>query len=258
MPPLAAALSQLQHGDADGAVKRLRGITSAEPRNADAWRALGMAYLRLRRFDPAISALQRSLKIAPDSPRIFYSLGGAYAAKHDSERAFEWLKKARASHRYDMTELSEDTNLTGLRADPRFASLLPSEADFERPFIESVKIIREWRGEAAGDQFGWIARNIGDVDSDGVTDIVPDAAGPLAATSGMPSPFISPASTDRSYDPRRRLYSVDSLYPGSLLAALHFLLEKPIGPTVVLRHALRLLLISLMALAFVLQLGLGD
>jgi hypothetical protein len=44
MPPLAAALSQLQRGDAAGAVKSLRGITSTEPRNADAWRALGTAY----------------------------------------------------------------------------------------------------------------------------------------------------------------------------------------------------------------------
>jgi hypothetical protein len=175
MPPLAAALSLLQHGDAADAARSLRGITSREPRNPEAWRALGTAYLRLRRFDSAISAFQRALKIAPDSPRIFYGLGGAYAAKHESERAFEWLEKARASHRYDMTEISEDTNLAGLRADPRFAGLLPSEADFERPFIESVKIIREWRGEAAGDQFGWIARNIGDVDGDGVTDIVTSA-----------------------------------------------------------------------------------
>jgi len=38
-----------------------------------------------------------------------------------------------------------------------------------------VKIVREWRGEASEDQFGWIARNIGDVDGDGVTDIVTSA-----------------------------------------------------------------------------------
>jgi hypothetical protein len=74
-----------------------------------------------------------------------------------------------------MTEMSEDLHLAGLRKDPRFNSLLPTPADFEQPFVEPVRIIREWRGEAAGDQFGWIARNIGDVDGDGVADIVTSA-----------------------------------------------------------------------------------
>jgi len=46
---------------------------------------------------------------------------------------------------------------------------------FEPPFVEPLKIIREWRGEASNDQFGWIARNIGDVDGDGVNDIVTSA-----------------------------------------------------------------------------------
>src|SRR4029077_5939683 len=38
-----------------------------------------------------------------------------------------------------------------------------------------VKIIREWRGESAEDQFGWIGRNIGGVDGDGIPDIVTSA-----------------------------------------------------------------------------------
>src|SRR5262249_31767246 len=43
------------------------------------------------------------------------------------------------------------------------------------PFVEPVTIVREWDGEAANDQFGWIARNIGDVDGDGVPDVVTSA-----------------------------------------------------------------------------------
>jgi hypothetical protein len=50
-----------------------------------------------------------------------------------------------------------------------------ARADFADPFVEPVRIIREWHGEAAEDQFGWIARDIGDVDGDGVTDIVTSA-----------------------------------------------------------------------------------
>jgi hypothetical protein len=53
--------------------------------------------------------------------------------------------------------------------------LLPERKDFDNPFVERVKIIREWDGESSGDQFGWIARNIGDVDGDGVPDVVTSA-----------------------------------------------------------------------------------
>ena len=52
--------------------------------------------------------------------------------------------------------------------DPRFEALLPKPEDFANPFVEDVKVMREWDGEAANDQFGWIARNVGDVDGDGV------------------------------------------------------------------------------------------
>lgn len=42
-------------------------------------------------------------------------------------------------------------------------------------FVEPTRIIHEWRGEGAGDQFGWIARSIGDVDGDGANDVVVSA-----------------------------------------------------------------------------------
>ncbi len=51
----------------------------------------------------------------------------------------------------------------------------PPVADAAGPFVESVTILHEWLGEAAGDQFGWIARVIGDVDADGCNDFVTSA-----------------------------------------------------------------------------------
>jgi hypothetical protein len=174
-PSLESAASLLQNGDAAGAAKSLKAITSADPGNAVAWRALGASEMALHHYDAAIDSYGRALKIQPDSPKVFYQLGAAYAAKHDARHALEWLERARDTHRYDMTEISEDAHFVGLRKDPRFNALLPRPADFEQPFVEPVKIIREWRGEAAGDQFGWIARNVGDVDGDGITDIVTSA-----------------------------------------------------------------------------------
>jgi tetratricopeptide (TPR) repeat protein len=172
---LDSALSQLQNTDAAGAAISLRRITVIDPQNAAAWRALGTADMMLKHFAAAVADFHHALELQADSPRALYQLGAAYAANQDSRRAFEFLNRARVSRRYDMTEISEDVHLAGLRKDPRFHALLPKAADFEQPFVEAVKIIREWRGEAAGDQFGWIARNLGDVDGDGITDIVVSA-----------------------------------------------------------------------------------
>jgi hypothetical protein len=174
-PTLISAIGQLQGGDAAGAAIALTVITIREPGNAQAWRLLGTARQQLRAYDLAIYAFKRALQLEPDSPRLYYNLGACYAAKDDAAMAFEWLGRAAATHRYDMTQISADAALAGLRGDPRFAALLPKPGQFARPFAAQVKVIREWRGEAAGDQFGWIARNIGDVDGDGVNDVVTSA-----------------------------------------------------------------------------------
>jgi hypothetical protein len=54
------------------------------------------------------------------------------------------------------------------------------------PFVEPVQVLREWHGEASEDQFGWIARNSGDVDGDGVADVVTSAPthGPGGSKAG--------------------------------------------------------------------------
>lgn len=167
--------AQLRAGDAAHAVRTLARLTRVSPADARAWSALGKACLQIKDFRCAARAFDRSLQIDPESPRALFGLGEAYAGRHDSDRAFRWLQRARASHRYDMTEMIGNADFDALRADPRWSALLPVPDDFERPFVEPVKVIREWRGEAAGDQFGWIARAVGDVDGDGVTDIVTSA-----------------------------------------------------------------------------------
>ncbi|MEO8191153.1 MAG: FG-GAP-like repeat-containing protein [Acidobacteriota bacterium] len=174
-PGVPAAMRKLQGGDAAGAAKILEGVVAREPRNAPAWRGLGTASLRLKNLDRAEEAFRKTLEIEPGSPRAMYNLGAVAGRRENADSAFEWLKKARATGKIDMTYAQVDPDLAALRQDPRFPSILPSPADFERPFVESVKVLREWDGEAANDQFGWIARNIGDVDGDGVNDIVTSA-----------------------------------------------------------------------------------
>ena len=143
---------------------------------------MGRARLQVRDFPGAAAAFERALRLEPGSPRALFGLGEAYAARHDLEPAFTWLQSARSSGRYDMTDMIDNPNFDGLKSDPRWPALFPAPTEFDQPFIEDVKIVREWRGEAANDQFGWIARNVGDVDGDGVTDIVTSA--PTHGTTG--------------------------------------------------------------------------
>src|SRR5450432_689461 len=190
---LDAALRVLQGGNPAAARSMLETLTARDPRSAVAWRALGSAYQQLHEDRHAIDAFQRALALEPDSPKVFYGLGSSYAALHDATHAFEWLGRARASRRYDMTQATQDKNLTPLRSDPRFARLLPAPAEFAQPFVEPVTVLREWRGEAANDQFGWIARNIGDVDGDGIADVVTSA--PTHRAGGSNAGNIDVSST---------------------------------------------------------------
>ena len=173
-PDLQKAFGLLQ-SDPAAAVKILEGLTGREPKNARAWRVLGAAQIRAKDYDKALEALQQSLQLEPDFPAALYNTGVAYALKGDRDAAFTWLRKAKATGQLDMTQIQADTDLGSLASDPRFAALLPKTEEFEHPFVEDVKIIREWDGEAMGDQFGWIARNIGDVDGDKIPDVVTSA-----------------------------------------------------------------------------------
>ncbi len=179
---LPAGIARLQANDNAGAAKILEVVTQREPQNGHAWRVLALAYQNLKDFDRAVAAYHRALDVDPAMPSPLFNLGVVYAAKGDADQAFLWLGKAKATHKVDMTQIEFTPELASLKSDPRFTHLLPTRTDFDDPFVEPVKIIREWDGESANDQFGWIARNIGDVDGDGVPDIVTSA--PTSSAGG--------------------------------------------------------------------------
>ena len=181
-PTLAAGIACLQANDNDGAAKILEQVTAHEPQNGRAWRNLALAYQNLKDWDRAISADQHALDVESSVPTPLFNLGVLYAQKGDKDQAFTWFAKAKGTRKIDMTQIEVTPELATLKSEPRFRPLLPSRADFEAPFVEPVKIIREWDGEKPNDQFGWIARNIGDVDGDGVPDVVTSA--PTSSRAG--------------------------------------------------------------------------
>jgi len=174
-PKLSDAIVRLQAKDAAGAVKILDQVTSREPSNGRAWRTLGVAELQLKDLDRSRDAFQRALVEDPRYPAPMFQLAVIAAVRQNKDEAFDWLSKARATRKVDMTQIEVTPELASLKDDARYRGLLPTHKDFEDPFVEPVKVIREWDGEHANDQFGWIARNIGDVDGDGIPDFVTSA-----------------------------------------------------------------------------------
>jgi hypothetical protein len=210
VPTLADAQARLQAQDPAGAAKILDDITTRDPGNARAWRMLGTARHRAAEYDKALEAYSRALALEPGHPVTLYNMGASWARKGNADRAFEWLGKARATKKYDMTVIDGDADLASIKDDPRFAALRPAAADFADPFVEPTKILREWRGEAANDQFGWIARNIGDVDGDKVPDVVTSA--PTKAVGGRAAGRVYAYSTKTG----AKLWSADGK-PGEQL-----------------------------------------
>jgi hypothetical protein len=172
---VAAAQGLAARGDNAGAREMLERVVAAEPKNFAAWSMLGGACRRLNDNDCAIAAFTRALGLRQGDPQTLVNMGVAHAAKGDVDAAFAWLGKARATRRVDMTQLTGNAAVAALTSDKRYAELMPTADDFKDPFVESTKIVREIRGESANDQFGWIARPIGDVDGDRVPDFVTSA-----------------------------------------------------------------------------------
>jgi hypothetical protein len=174
-----------QHRRAE-AIALLEPFVQAHPQSAGAWLALGNAHRQLGQLPAAVDALGKAAALPTGlATQAALSLFGMYADSGRADDAYHWLKQLEG--RTDLTGVAGLPGVANLHADVRFAELFPDRIDFDPPFVEpDARIIHEWRGEAAGDEFGWIARGIGDVDGDHVTDITISATAnpPFGSTRG--------------------------------------------------------------------------
>ncbi|WP_428267289.1 FG-GAP-like repeat-containing protein [Haliangium sp.] len=170
---LQRALGLALQGKPGDAIALVQPITVTEPENGRAWLVLGVAQKAAKEYPAALVSLGRAMDDPRTAGAATYQSGLVHLLQGDVDQAFEWLLRARAS--YDTTRIAFDPAAVELSADPRYPQLFPTADELADPFVEPTLILHQWIGEAQGDQFGWIARNIGDVDGDGVNDVTTSA-----------------------------------------------------------------------------------
>ncbi len=162
------------------AVAILEPVVKDEPANGGAWFALGQAERKLGNFDAAAKALEAATAtpaIAGFATRERFLVA---AEQGDKDGAAKWLGQARGAIMVDFSGLAMDPAVQNLKGDARFADFFPGSGHFDKPFAEGHAVLHDWHGEDEKHEFGWEARNAGDVDGDGVNDAV------VSATQSQP------------------------------------------------------------------------
>ncbi|MGH8373382.1 MAG: FG-GAP-like repeat-containing protein [Gammaproteobacteria bacterium] len=170
--PLQAAQTMMAAGNYAAAVSALKPALADGSAPPAAWMLLGQAQAALGLTDAAADTYRHAASIPQLNPRATRALFLLYADAKRDDDAWTWYQQARATGRIDFSGLATSSEIQNLKQDARFNALFPAPGAFEPPFAEHVRIIHEWRGERAGDEFGWEARDIGDVDGDHVDDVV--------------------------------------------------------------------------------------
>ncbi len=185
-PAVASAQALLQAGNMDSAIVTLEAFYAETPDAVAGRLLLGNAYRRKGDLDRALAIYSAITQPRPVMLWARFNAAGIHARRGNRDETFRLLHELKSSGAFDMDLVQTTVEFDPLKDDPRYAAVQFHPADFERPFVERVRIIHEWVGEEKGDQFSWIARGIGDVDGDGFTDIVTSAptSGATAQAAG--------------------------------------------------------------------------
>jgi hypothetical protein len=172
---VTSARSLIQQARFSEAVELLEARTSEAPEDGMAWLLLGLALRGAGEPDGAMSALERAAEFEHARPSALFHQGCLWARAGEPEACVEALRGAREGGFTQRSAFLSDPDLVALQALPAFIALLPPILRGSDAFVEGARVLHELDGEAAGDQFGWVARVIGDVDADGVQDFATSA-----------------------------------------------------------------------------------
>ena len=112
-----------QHQTA-AAIDSLEKATQLNPGNGWAWNSLAYAYMEAKQPAKAASSFERVLPFAPKNPTLLYNTACAYALAGTNARALDLLDRAVAEGFKDKAGVMNDSDLAGIRSDPRFADIV--------------------------------------------------------------------------------------------------------------------------------------
>lgn len=174
---LKQAQTLINKGQFAEAEKLLEKLVQTDPQAGAAWFQLGSVRHTQKKWDAALTAHRKAADFPPFKPRALYNIACVYAQQQKADEAITSLQQAVAAGFADRGQMLIDTDLAELRRDKRFAALVPPLREGKDLFAEPVRLVHTWRGENVNDEFGWVARRIGDVDGDRVADFVTTAPG---------------------------------------------------------------------------------
>ncbi|HSS20043.1 MAG TPA: tetratricopeptide repeat protein [Pyrinomonadaceae bacterium] len=137
-PQMAAANELFRAQKFADAAKAYEAIVKDEPNNGRAWYQLAMSRFSLEQFAQAIDAFQKNVAIANNSSAM-YNMACAYARLGQKEKALEWLKKSIESKVPPFVNPADDTDLAGLRDDPRFKEIVVALDKQRHPCMYSAE-----------------------------------------------------------------------------------------------------------------------
>ncbi len=169
------ARSALAQQNFSGAEMLLRPLVEKFPDRPGPIYLLGQSLYGQKRLDEALEAFNTGTKQQSIRANCFYNIACIHSLQNNSDKAIESLQLALRSGFTDLAKLQQDADFVNIRGDQRYQNLFPKILSDDELFVEPVRIIHKWAGESGGDEFGWTARRMGDVDGDQVTDFVTTA-----------------------------------------------------------------------------------
>lgn len=179
---VVAAQRLLRQDRWEEAAEKLQSALESDDSNALAWYLLGRAVARGPNWEEALEYYRAAAEFEPFAARAHYAAARLCATHDLTEDAFAHLELAFEAGFAAHDTLRDDPDLGSLRADDRFQVLLSSLPSSSELFEERPRILHTFYGEAPGDVFGWIGRNMGDADGDGKADLLISA--PQSAEGG--------------------------------------------------------------------------
>lgn len=145
------------------------------PSSPGGWFQLGYVRHVQKNYSGALQAYEKAAAFPAVKPTALFNTGCIYSLQNDLDKSIANLKAAVAAGFKDREQFYVDADLATVRKDTRFDAIIPPLLEGADLFVEPTKVIATFTGENAGDQFGWTARCVGDLDGDKVIDFVATA-----------------------------------------------------------------------------------